>query len=265
MYRLLISALLVLLCFEAATAQSTIVPIVQGSYLLGGTRGGKWVTAAEASAALGEKVELIRLGLDGTHLRTTAAKGEVWGACPDETIIALSEQAYGEDESEAWSSFIGAKADWEPIPRKPWIASPTGQHYVRIVRAFLRTKGITRSPVKISQIIRIDLDSDGADEVLISASYARRPSDLSIGDYSFSLVRTLVRGVPRNVLIDGQFLARSRDFDLARHAVVTAADLNGDGKMEIAIGVMHSEGDTQAVYEFAGGRVRRVFQVSCGG
>ena len=46
----------------------------------------------------------------------------------------------------------------------------TQQVYVEAVRDFLKTKGIEEPKVKIDNIIRVDLDGDGEDEVLISAT-----------------------------------------------------------------------------------------------
>ncbi len=56
------------------------------------------------------------------------------------------------------------------LPRKPQIIDPSQQVYVDAVRDFLKTKGIDQPKVKIDNILRVDLDGDGEEEVLISAT-----------------------------------------------------------------------------------------------
>jgi hypothetical protein len=65
---------------------------------------------------------------------------------------------------------IRLAAPWNALPRKPRIADTTQQVYVDAVRDFLKTKGIEQPKVKIDNILRVDLDGDGEDEVLISAT-----------------------------------------------------------------------------------------------
>lgn len=268
MYSLLLFVCLIV-GSTAVLAQAPTIPIVQGSYLLGGTKGGKWISAEETVRVLGEKVDFIRLNIDSPQKdRIAGTKGEKWDACHDETIIRFDEPTADEDDSardETTRLSIGVNAKWDLMPRKPVLIASTDAAYTRVVKDFLRTKGITRSPIRISQVLEIDLDGDGKKEILISASYSRKQFDLSIGDYSFTILRTQVKGVMKNLLIDGQFLSKSLDFDLAMHYVVAVADLNGDGKMEIGLGVTYSESDTQSVYEFREGSYRKIFEVSCGG
>jgi len=61
---------------------------------------------------------------------------------------------------------IALNAPWNALPRKPQIADPTQQVYVDAVRDFLKDRRISDPEVKITRILRVDLDGDGEEEVL---------------------------------------------------------------------------------------------------
>ena len=65
---------------------------------------------------------------------------------------------------------IGLAAPWNALPRKPVIADATQSVYVEAVRDFLKARGIADPKVRITRILRVDLDGDGEEEVLISAT-----------------------------------------------------------------------------------------------
>jgi len=65
---------------------------------------------------------------------------------------------------------IGLAAPWNALPRKPGIADTTQSVYVGAVRDFLKARGIADPKVQITRILRIDLDNDGEEEVLVSAT-----------------------------------------------------------------------------------------------
>jgi hypothetical protein len=92
---------------------------------------------------------------------------------------------------------IALAAPWNALPRKVQIIDPTQEVYVDAVRDFLITKGIEQPKVKIDNILRVDLDSDGEEEVLISATnYFSKDDRASMrspaGSYSMVLLRRVV-------------------------------------------------------------------------
>jgi len=122
---------------------------------------------------------------------------------------------------------------------------------------------------KLTQIFRVDLDGDRQDEIVMTGNYNKLGTSApqSAGDYSFVLVRKIVGGNPRNILIEGDFFKRQRKDSYEppyRREVTAIADLNGDGKMEILIHWFYVEGEAATVYEFRKGRFRKVFEIGCG-
>src|SRR6185436_16305565 len=88
-----------------------------------------------------------------------AAEAEV---CPDTLKVSL--------QSTSKEGVIALSAPWNALPRKPQIAEPTEQVYVDAVREFLESRRMIEPKVKITRILRVDLDGNGADEVLINAT-----------------------------------------------------------------------------------------------
>lgn len=259
--RFLLQTIALSILGTAAPGQHAGVPIVQGHYLLGGTRGGKWFSAEQTGMGLGQTISLKQIAVDSAVKNVIGRKGEEWDACPGQAIVKID----GNDENDEMPGlFVGSGADWNLVPRKPVQIRADSVAYIQVARAFLRRQGITRSPVKLSQIIEIDLDGDGTREALISGTYYRKAMELSAGDYSFTIIRYGKGKLAKNLLIDGQFLSSSLEYDLAQHQVSGVADVNGDGRIEIALSVTYSESDAQMLFEYKAGKIEKRFEATCG-
>jgi hypothetical protein len=85
--------------------------------------------------------------------------------------------------------------------------------YLDAVRDFLKTKGIEQPKVKIESTLRVDLEGDGEEEVLISATNYfqkddRVPMRSPAGSYSMVLLRRVVAGKVEAQLVEGEFHRR---------------------------------------------------------
>jgi len=114
---------------------------------------------------------------------------------------------------------IGLAATWNALPRTPLIADATHSFYVDAVRDFLKSRGIDHPQVRITRILRADLDRDGQEEVLISATnyFTEDKSDHSAapfpeppihapqgGSYSIFILRRVVDGNVQTKLVAGE-------------------------------------------------------------
>lgn len=153
-----------LICAAAKAAELHPIVEVKSGYLFGATSDGKWIKAEEAAKALTDETTYRIYGL-------TQSLGEAKGAkpkpseedlCSDVLTVSLSPKPE--------KGAIALAASWNALPRKPQVIDRTQKVYIDAARDFLKTKGIEQPKVKIESILRIDLDGDGEDEVLISAT-----------------------------------------------------------------------------------------------
>ena len=256
-----------LICSSVMAAELHPIVHVERGYLFGATTGGKWIKPEETAKAIADQTTYRIYGL-------TESLGEAKGSkpkavendvCTDTLSVSLS--------PEPEKGVIALAAPWNALPRKPRIADTTQQVYVDAVRDFLKTKGIEQPEVKIESILRIDLDGDGEEEVLISATnyFSKRvPMRSRAGSYSMVLLRRVVAGKVETQLVEGEFhpkayVRKEDSFDAPNaYEVIATLDLDGDGKMEVIIGSHYYEGEVITIYRCDPKKVEALLSVSCG-
>jgi len=163
---------------------------------------------------------------------------------------------------------IAVNANWPVLPRQPSTLSPANAAYAAEVSTYLAGRGLPGVPVHVDQIIRVDLDGDGTDEVLVSA---RHPDlDTSIGAkagfYSIVLLRQVVgAAVETTALFEDLHLEADVETPtMSTGEVMSFGDLNGDDIMEIAIDTSYWEGGGVKVFDVASGTPEQVLTTDCG-
>jgi len=265
-----LSALLI--CAAAPAGELHPIVEVQNGYLFGATADGKWIKAEEAAKALRGETTYRIYGL-------TQSLGEAKGGkpkpaeeevCSDLLTVSLSSQPE--------KGAIALAGPWNALPRKMQILDATQQVYVDAARDFLKTKGIDKPKVKIESILRVDLDGDGEEEVLISATnYFRKDESVPMrspaASYSMVLLRRVVAGKVETQLIVGEFYPKAYPkaaqeegrFDAPNaYKVIATLDLDGDGKMEVVIHSDYYEGGETTIYRCDPKKAEALLSVSCG-
>ena len=150
---------------------------------------------------------------------------------------------------------IALGAAWNALPRKVRIADPTQQVYIDAVRDFLKARGIKDPKVKMKRILRVDLDGDGEEEVLLSATNylsaeeEEVPASSPEGSYSIVLLRRVVAGKLKTQVIAGEVHANADHSNAPNYYDVSAVlDLDGDGKLEVVVHSSYYEGGSTTIY-----------------
>jgi len=259
-------ALLATVLMLSSSAKSADLPTfvdLPSGLIIGAHAGGKWLSSEQAGKALepGRKYRLFTLtGKTGDAVGGKAApNAEV---CPDvweQTLQPATEK-----------SAIALAVPWNPMPRTAKASDKTQELYVKAARDFLVGKGIAKPVVKITQLLRIDLDGDNDDEVLLSATHypgeeGESPSQAEAGNYSFVLLRRVVDGMVQTKLVDGEFYPKASESQTPyRYEVSGLLDLDGDGRLEIIIYSAYYEGATVTVWRFGEGKLHKVLEIGCG-
>jgi len=245
---------------------------IETGYFFGASEKGKWIKASQAAKSTGKTTTYQVYSLTKKTGQITAGKPKsIEEVCPDTLTVSLS--------SKPKDGLIGLAATWNALPRKPLIADATQSVYVEAVRDFLKTHGIADPKVQITRILRVDLDGDGEEEVLISATnYFSEDKSVPMrspaGSYSMVLLRRVVSGKVETQLVAGEFhpkayAGKGSDDDASFDApnayrIIGTFDLDGDGKMEIVIGSNYYEGEEITIYRCDPNKVEALLSVSCG-
>jgi hypothetical protein len=267
----ILSAASVMVANPFLAAEADVHPIVevQSGYLFGATANSKWIKSDEAAKAMSDERTYKIYGL-------TQSFGEAKGAkpkpseeevCSDVLAVSLS--------SSPDKGAIALAAPWNALPRKVQILDATQQVYVDAARDFLKTKGIEQPKVKIDSILRIDLDGDGEEEVLISATNyfskdERIPMRSPAGSYSMVILRRVVAGKVETQLVEGEFypkayVSHDASFNAPNvYKVIGVLDLDGDGKMEIVVRSDYYEGGATTIYRCNPKKIEELLSVACG-
>lgn len=235
--------------------------------LLGGVQNKKWLADSRTAPNLKGKETYKAVGLQGAEegveiFLTKKIEKDGEPPCTD---------FYGADivDSSTYNSGVAIEtgANWNVSPRKVESLDGKNETYLKIVRDFAKSKGIAVPKIGEVQILRTDLEGDGTDEVVIAATYYKgglAPS-AAVGDYSFVLLRKVVKGAAQNILIAGDFHTKTIQFGApGQYEINAIADLNGDGKMEIVTKGAYYEGNWAQVWEVTGVRVKEALSCACG-
>ncbi len=233
------------------------------SLIIGAYAGGKWIPSETAGKALkpGRKYRLFTLtGKSGEAVGGKA--GANADVCPDvwEQIMKPATEQHA----------IAVAAPWNPMPRTARSSDKTQEVYLKAAHDFLVGKGIAKPVVKITQLLRIDLDGDGEDEVLLSATKypgepGESPPSAVAGNYSFVLLRHFVDGKVQTKLIDGEFYPKASESQTPyRYEISGLLDLDGDGRLEVILYSAYYEGATVTVWHFGAGKLHKVLEIGCG-
>ncbi|HYJ05726.1 MAG TPA: hypothetical protein VEX43_11365 [Chthoniobacterales bacterium] len=259
-------ALAILLLLSATAIAADLHPIVEmgTGYFFGGSADGKWVEAEQAAKSMKGRTSFRVFGLTQEVGKTTGGKPKsVEEVCADTLTVSLSSKAKG--------GLIALNAPWNALPRKPRIADPTQQVYVDAVRDFLIAHRNSDPKVRITRILRVDLDGDGEDEVLINATnYFTKDGGVPMdtpapGSYSVVLLRRVVAGKVQTELVAGELYPNKDESSPPNvYEILAVLDLNGDGKLEVIVDSQYYEGAATTIYDCSGGQCKVALSVSCG-
>ena len=250
----------------AHSADVTPVLEMPWRYIVGAHSDGKWLNSEEAGKKIkkGTSFQLYTLkGAQGKVVASKASPDE--DVCPDVWLAELGDKDF---ETEA----IGIAASWNAMPREVKSADTKQEVYVKAVSDILLEQGIKKPVVKITQHLRVDLDGDGEEEVLLAATHypsaegeGNAPMAAGSGNYSFVALRRVLDGKVVTQILDGEFYPKSMEFNAPNvHRVGAVLDLDGDGKMEIVLHSQYYEGGATTAWKVGAKKAVKVMEVGCG-
>lgn len=246
---------------EAVEAHTVVILENKLQAVFGGVESGKFVNANIAVKSLPGLKTFTPYGSDGL----SGARFEV-GSGERPSIPCEEFYQYASNDNPKNGVSFSSNVSWDPSPRQVTKLKTNSKIYRPIVRKFLKKQGLRNPVVNITALFKVDLEGDGVDEVVILGErYVRFGPGTQKGDYSFLLVRKVINGKVKEILVTGEFYKQAVRFGAPNRLEISSiVDLDGDGTLEIVIYGAYYEGVWAEAYKIKGGTSSKVLTTGCG-
>jgi hypothetical protein len=247
---------------EAVAGNWASTPVVAAGFgALGWWDGAAWAQVQPATSlpvAGGEDYQVAMIGLEAI-----IAGGPPTTLCDplnNPGVIFENEQMLGD-----WPGPLGVaiSAPWVIVPHLVEQVEDDGT-YAAFAGELLAERGLDVPDPVMKQILQVDLEGDGINEVLIVAEDVSEGLIAQDGDYSIAFVRRTISGDVQTDILGESVIVTADNPLVNSYSVGAVADLNGDARMEIVLTAAYYEGIFVEVWEYGReGPLPRI-SASCG-
>jgi len=244
----------------AVEKQSAAIPVV-ADLLLGGWMNGSWVDADTIASHVPAGLKYSTYSFDGRGSDCTGSSPRYEEEGCEYYAVDFADGVAANDSLLA----VGSRHDG--MLRRLKLQTGGLKPYEELVARYLKENGISAEP-EIQQLVRVDLDGDGGEEVVIVAGNANSSLPyFAENTYSLVLFRRLVDGrVLTEVLHEHYYHEDIEGMadSPSGYKTVFAVDLNGDGSLELILRGSYYEGFWYEIYEFTSKGLKKVLSAGLG-
>ncbi|HEU4915660.1 MAG TPA: hypothetical protein VFV13_03770 [Acidimicrobiia bacterium] len=138
----------------------------------------------------------------------------------------------------------------------PWVITPhlveqleDDGTYSAFASELLAERGLDVPDPTLKQIMQVDLEGDGVNEVLVVTEDVSEGLFAQDGDYSIAFMRQTVQGDVRTSILGESVIVTATEPFVMAYSIGALADLNGDAVMEIVLSGAYYEGIGVEVWE----------------
>jgi hypothetical protein len=237
-------------------------PVVAAGFgALGWWDGAAWVQVEPATAlpvAGGEDYQVALIGLEA--IIVGGPPTTLCDPLNNPGVVFENEQVLGD-----WPGPLGVaiSAPWVIVPHLVEQMEDDGS-YSAFAGELLAERGLDVPNPVMKQILHVDLEGDGVNEVLVVAEDVSEGLIAQDGDYSIAFVRRSVSGDVQTDILGESVIVTADNPVVNSYSVGAVADLNGDAGMEVVLTAAYYEGIFVEVWEYgAEGPVPRI-SAGCG-
>jgi|GEM_PF-684688 hypothetical protein len=240
---------------------ATTPMVAAGFGALGWWDGANWVQVDEGTTlpvAGGEDYQVALIGLEA--IVAAGAPTILCEPVNNPGVVFENEQALGD-----WPGPVGVgiTAPWLIVPHLVEQIEDDGT-YSAFAAELLAERGLDVPDPAMKQIVQVDIEGDGVNEVLVVAEDVSEGLVAQNGDYSIAFVRRTVSGdVQTDILGESVIVTADGPF-MNSYSVGAVADLNGDARMEIVLTTAYYEGIGVEVWEYGDGGPALRISSGCG-
>lgn len=224
--------------------------------LLGGVQNGAWLTPEQAAdylalASYGWAYDIYTFAEDVFHLH---------GSVPEYSNTSKEYFIRTEVDFNEFG-MVGVVEGWPVLQRDVQELSPDTELYQQVIRDWLAQRGLSDPELSNLQILRVDLEGDGVNEIFISATHLDESQHTTkIGDYSIILMRKVAgNGAVTLPVVGDVYQSTEAELTYPRtYSVGNFIDLNQDGILEVVVDIQRWEGDGAAIYQIDGQDILQV-------
>lgn len=224
-------------------------PIVMAGFgALGWWDGNNWVQVEPGS-------DLPLTGNESYQVAFLDRQAIITGSSPVTLCEPLDNPGVVLDNEELLGDFPGPygvaiSAPWELVPHLVEDLDDDGT-YAAFAGELLAQRGMDVPDPVIKQLLRVDLDGDGVNDVLVVAEDVSDGLFAEVGDYSIAFIRSTVSGDVQTAILGESVIVSDDQVPLVHSFSIGAvADLSGDGRMEIVVSSAYYEGLGVEVWEW---------------
>ncbi len=170
---------------------------------------------------------------------------------------------YGDDGQEVPFD-IALQGDWDLYPRTYTGQDTDPEEYLALAKSLLAQEGLADPVTYLHQVVTVDLDGDGTSEVLIAADHTMTGDEYpetKKGDNAILIFRRMNGEQAIDQTVDAYIVPEDPEYltNYRIHfSVMSCADLDGDGCLEVIAWRYNAWGVEYNVYKLAGDQLVRV-------
>lgn len=228
--------------------------------LLGNVRGDVW---------LAPEIAVTRFNTPNEYdVYSPNAQFQVTGDAP-ELNPRCGVYFIGTDTNLEGSGLVGVAKGWHITQRNVEILSSDNQLYQQVVADWLIKEGLSNPVVDNLNVLRVDVEGDGVDEVFISANHFKDEGGhtTEAGDYSIILMRKVLGNDVGTIgIVGGAYHSKEPEMTFPfTYSLANFMDLNQDGNLEVIIQIDRWEGLGAVIYQIDGQQVIQTLKEFCAG
>ena len=241
---------------------SVILARVKGGlnsfFVVGGSHNGSWQSPVDVAAGTSFETEFQIFSAFDLKDQISGQEPMLEPIC-NQYFINLNMPSLSQ-------SAVGVSGQWDVLPRLPLELSVDAEVHLRAITAWQIEQAPSMPIPFIDKVWMIDIEGNGTDEVFINGTRYAEPTGHNVGprDYSVVLMRTEIGSELVTKVLVGDYYSEDAEnqFPLT-YNLEFIGDLNGDGKLEVVVGVSRWEGSGVMIFEIDGADVQLVLSVMC--